>query len=278
MCGLHLHLEKQHCWCVALSPSVRECAAICHDGALSWRVLCHVWRVTLRHTGGQTLAATPVLSVSHLSPSQWPVPPHLWTHHHGPWISRPPTPCVSSFRALKIYLKKCKFYLYIFGHYVTCHIYLEFCKTDISSFHLKILISISPVNLNIIKPVIEKNNNGTVVEQNNNDIDESHEKMNLVDAFEEDYYDGEDREDRQLFFQRFRPRPLRLNPAAAALIPAIPTFVGGLHLIKTMIQMRKVDPRPGHSLVTTMEVASWCKINNNSPPKRPEQFLHHPIN
>ena len=125
---------------------------------------------------------------------------------------------------------KCKFY--IFGHYVTCHIYLEFCKTDISSFHLKILISISPVNLNIIKPVIEKNNNGTVVEQNDNDIDESHEKMNLVDAFEEDYYDGEDREDRQLFFQRFRPRPLRLNPAAAALIPAIPTFVGGLHLIK----------------------------------------------
>ena len=102
--------------------------------------------------------------------------------------------------------------------------------------------------------------------------------MNLVDAFEEDYYDGEDREDRQLFFQRFRPRPLRLNPAAAALIPAIPTFVGGLHLIKTIIQMRKVDPRPGHSLVTTMEVASWCKINNNSPPKRPEQFLHHPIN
>ena len=171
---------------------------------------------------------------------------------------------------------KCKFY--IFGHYVTCHIYLEFCKTDISSFHLKILISISPVNLNIIKPVIEKNNNGTVVEQNDNDIDESHEKMNLVDAFEEDYYDGEDREDRQLFFQRFRPRPLRLNPAAAALIPAIPTFVGGLHLIKTMIQMRKVDPRPGHSLVTTMEFASWCKIKNNSPPKRPEQFLHHPIN
>ena len=78
--------------------------------------------------------------------------------------------------------------------------------------------------MNIIKPVIEKNNNGTVVEQN----DESHDKMNLVDAFEEDYYDGEDREDRQLFFQRFRPRPLRLNPAAAALIPAIPTFVGGL--------------------------------------------------
>merc|ERR1719410_676056 len=87
---------------------------------------------------------------------------------------------------------------------------------------IQILISISPVNLNIIKPVIEKNNNGTVVEQN----DESHDKMNLVDAFEEDYYDGEDREDRQLFFQRFRPRPLRLTPAAAALIPAIPTFVG----------------------------------------------------
>ena len=50
---------------------------------------------------------------------------------------------------------------------------------------------------------------------------------NLNDNNDNDADDNDAREDRQLVFRRpLRPRFPVVNPAAAALIPAIPTFVG----------------------------------------------------
>ena len=54
------------------------------------------------------------------------------------------------------------------------------------------------------------------------DIDD-HDTVEMIDTFD----DNDDRNDRQLVFRRpLRPRFPVVNPAAAALIPAIPTFVG----------------------------------------------------
>lgn len=52
---------------------------------------------------------------------------------------------------------------------------------------------------------------------------EDHDTVEMLDTFD----DIDDRDDRQLVFRRpLRPRFPVFNPAAAALIPAIPTFVG----------------------------------------------------
>ena len=52
---------------------------------------------------------------------------------------------------------------------------------------------------------------------------EDRDTVELLDTFD----DLDDRADRQLVFRRpLRPRFPVVNPAAAALIPAIPTFVG----------------------------------------------------
>ena len=52
---------------------------------------------------------------------------------------------------------------------------------------------------------------------------EDRDTVEMLDSFD----DLDDRADRQLVFRRpLRPRFPVLNPAAAALIPAIPTFVG----------------------------------------------------
>ena len=57
------------------------------------------------------------------------------------------------------------------------------------------------------------------------DIDD-HDTVEMIDTFD-DIDDNDDRDDRQLVFRRpLRPRFPVVNPAAAALIPAIPTFVG----------------------------------------------------
>ena len=62
------------------------------------------------------------------------------------------------------------------------------------------------------------------------DIDD-HDTVEMIDTFNEndvnDADDNDDREDRQLVFRRpLRPRFPVVNPAA--LIPAIPTFVGDI--------------------------------------------------
>ena len=62
---------------------------------------------------------------------------------------------------------------------------------------------------------------------------EDHDTVEMIDTFNEndvnDADDNDDREDRQLVFRRpLRPRFPVVSPAAAALIPAIPTFVGDI--------------------------------------------------
>ena len=67
-------------------------------------------------------------------------------------------------------------------------------------------------------------------DQSLEDIDD-HDTVEMIDNLNDnndnDADDNHDREDRQFVFKRpLRPRFPVVNPAAAALIPAIPTFVG----------------------------------------------------
>ena len=64
------------------------------------------------------------------------------------------------------------------------------------------------------------------------DIDD-YDTVEMIDTFDDIDDNDDDREDRQLVFRRpLRPRFPVVNPAAAALIPAIPTFVGEIYKIQ----------------------------------------------